>query len=74
MIPIDLYLRVREKEGRLYSDQIVARLPDIPADHPLVDEWRARAEFRKSARTLYCAASSTASHPRIRLRKRMVIS
>ena len=44
MIPIDLYLRVREKEGRLYSDQTVARLPDIPADHPLVDEWRARAE------------------------------
>jgi len=44
MIPIDLYLRVREKEGRLYSDQIVARLPDIPADHPLADEWRARAE------------------------------
>ena len=44
MIPLDLYLHVREKEGRLYSDRIVARLPDIPADHPLVDEWRARAQ------------------------------
>jgi SAM-dependent methyltransferase len=44
MIPLDLYLHARKKEGRLYSDRIVARLPDIPADHPLVDEWRARAK------------------------------
>jgi len=44
MIPIDLYLRVREKEGRLYSDQIAARLPDISPHHPLADEWRARTE------------------------------
>ncbi len=39
----DLYLRVREKEGRLYSDDVVARLPWIPDDHPLVDEWRTRS-------------------------------
>ncbi len=39
----DLYLRVREKEGRLYSDEMVARLPDVPADHPLRAEWQARA-------------------------------
>jgi ubiquinone/menaquinone biosynthesis C-methylase UbiE len=40
---VDLYLRVREKEGRLYSDGIVARLPSIPEDHPLANEWRARS-------------------------------
>lgn len=40
---VDLYLRVREKEGRLYSDDIVARLPLISKDHPLADEWRARS-------------------------------
>jgi len=39
----DLYLRVREKEGRLYSDDIVARLPVMPNGHPLADEWRARS-------------------------------
>lgn len=39
----DLYLRVREREGRLYSDEVAARLPDIPRGHPLRDEWRARA-------------------------------
>ena len=39
----ELYLRVREKEGRLYTDDVVARLPFIHADHPLADEWRARA-------------------------------
>ncbi len=39
----DIYLRVREKEGRLYSDDVVGRLPDLPRAHPLRAEWRARA-------------------------------
>ena len=39
---IDLYLRVREKEGRLYSDDIVAQLPLMPNGDSLADEWRAR--------------------------------
>ena len=39
----ELYLRVREKEGRLYSDGVVAQLPFIPGDHPLAGEWRARS-------------------------------
>ena len=38
-----LYLRVREKEGRLYSDEFVKRLPAVPANHPLRSEWNARA-------------------------------
>jgi ubiquinone/menaquinone biosynthesis C-methylase UbiE len=37
------YLRVREKEGRLYPDDIVRQLPAIAADHPLHREWQARA-------------------------------
>ena len=40
---IDLYLRIREKEGRLYSDDIVARLPLMPNGGALADEWRARS-------------------------------
>lgn len=43
MNPVDLYLSVREKEGRLFPDELAARLPDLPAKHPLADEWRARA-------------------------------
>jgi ubiquinone/menaquinone biosynthesis C-methylase UbiE len=39
----DLYLRVREKEGRLYSDEIVKQLPFVPSGHLLMDEWRARS-------------------------------
>ena len=39
----DLYLAVREREGRLYSDEIVARLPFMPNGHPLAAEWRARS-------------------------------
>lgn len=42
-LPDDLYLRVRKKEGRLYSDDIVIRLPEVPVGHPLRDEWIARA-------------------------------
>ena len=38
----DLYLRVREQEGRLYTDEIVARLPEVPADDPLKQEWDVR--------------------------------
>jgi SAM-dependent methyltransferase len=38
-----LYMRVREKEGRLYPDEIAARLPYVPSDHPLRDEWSVRA-------------------------------
>ena len=40
----ELYLRLREKEGRLYSDDIVASLPRIPAGHPFAAEWRVRAK------------------------------
>jgi SAM-dependent methyltransferase len=39
---MDLYLQVREKEGRLYSDEMATRLPDVAPDHPLGMEWRAR--------------------------------
>lgn len=39
----ELYLRLREKEGRLYSDDVVARLPLMPDGHRFADEWRARA-------------------------------
>lgn len=39
----DLYLRVREKEGRLYSDEVVAHFPIASQTHPLWAEWRARA-------------------------------
>jgi ubiquinone/menaquinone biosynthesis C-methylase UbiE len=40
---IDMYLRVREREGRLYPDDVVRQLPTIPPDHPLFAEWQARA-------------------------------
>jgi SAM-dependent methyltransferase len=39
----DLYLRVREKEGRVYTDNIVRDLPIVPDGYPLADEWKARS-------------------------------
>ncbi len=39
-----LYLRARELEGRLYPDEIVARLPWMSASDPLASEWRIRAD------------------------------
>jgi SAM-dependent methyltransferase len=41
---IDFYLQAREKEGRLYSDDLIAQLPSVPTSHPLYTEWRARTE------------------------------
>ncbi len=38
------YLRARGLEGRLYPDELVARLPAVSDGHPLAGEWRARAE------------------------------
>ncbi|HVF24735.1 MAG TPA: class I SAM-dependent methyltransferase [Anaerolineales bacterium] len=51
----ELYLRLREREGRLYSDDIVVSLPLIPAGHRFAAEWHARA--RSAARlTRYLSA------------------
>jgi SAM-dependent methyltransferase len=58
---VDLYLRLREKEGRFYPDELVANLPAIQAGHPLADEWRIRA--RSAARlTRYLARQSKPLH------------
>lgn len=38
----DLYLKVREKEGRLYPDDIVSVLPVVPITHSLFKEWQIR--------------------------------
>ncbi len=42
------YLKLRKKEGRIYSDEIVRLLPDIGKKHPYYSEWKIRAEsFRQ---------------------------
>lgn len=38
----EMYVAVRNKEGRLYSDKQVARLPDIDAGHKHYKEWKIR--------------------------------
>ena len=40
----DVYIRTREREGRLLSDETVALLPHIPDANPLAHEWRLRAD------------------------------
>ena len=37
-----MYIAVRDKEGRLYTDAQVAHLPDIDADHRYYKEWKTR--------------------------------
>ncbi|MDJ0840269.1 MAG: methyltransferase domain-containing protein [Acidobacteriota bacterium] len=39
----ELYMRVRELEGRVHPDDLVRRLPDVPKTHPHFGEWRMRA-------------------------------
>ncbi len=36
------YLAAREKEGRLYPDEIVRQLPYLPSRHPQAREWKLR--------------------------------
>jgi ubiquinone/menaquinone biosynthesis C-methylase UbiE len=38
------YLLLRQKEGRLYSDEQVKQLPFISTTHPLWKEWKIRKE------------------------------
>jgi len=37
-----LYLLLREKENRLYSEDLIRNLPEIPIHHPLQSEWVVR--------------------------------
>lgn len=38
----ELYLEVREKESRVYSDELVRQLPDVPKGHIHFKEWQKR--------------------------------
>lgn len=42
------YLDARKKEGRIYSNEILAKLPFIHREHPLINEWRIRQASMKS--------------------------
>ena len=37
------YLAIRKKEGRLYSDSQLSKLPNVLPDNPLAEEWSMRA-------------------------------
>ncbi len=39
-----LYLQLREKEGRIYTDEEVAALPEIAENHPHYNEWQMRKQ------------------------------
>lgn len=36
------YINLRRKENRIYPDEVLVKLPEISADHPLRAEWRIR--------------------------------
>jgi len=38
----DAYLKVRDLEGRVYSDELVSRLPYMPKNHEQQTEWKLR--------------------------------
>ena len=42
-----LYLRLREKEKRIYSNEEVVGLPEITEAHPHYDEWQMRKQSAK---------------------------
>lgn len=40
----NLYLKVREREGRIYPDSIVKGLPNVEGNHPQFQEWQIRSK------------------------------
>ena len=40
----EMYIAVRDKEGRLYNDKQVTRLPDIDKGHKYYKEWKKRKQ------------------------------
>ncbi|MBK8502385.1 MAG: class I SAM-dependent methyltransferase [Saprospiraceae bacterium] len=55
-----VYLATRSRENRLYSDDIVRQLPNIPNDHPHFNEWRLRVQPMK--RVLQELSSGSCKH------------
>ncbi len=53
-----IYLNVRKKEGRIYSDEELKSLPELPSNHPWHNEWKVR---QKSAQALLKYFSSLQS-------------
>ena len=39
-----MYISLREKEGRVYPDELVSHLPDVPTTHQHSQEWKIRAK------------------------------
>lgn len=58
------YLSLREREGRLYTDNIVRELPDVPSDHSLKKEW-ARRKFSAHRLISYLEKRSKERYPAI---------
>lgn len=40
----ELYVKVRDAEGRIIADEVVRRLPAVNTDHPYYSEWKIRSE------------------------------
>jgi len=49
MVPENTYIKIREIEGRIYGDAVVAGLPEISSSHPHYKEWFIR---KRSAQKL----------------------
>lgn len=45
------YLDVRSREGRLYSDDVLPKLPEIEKTHPLYHEWQMRGKSCRRFKT-----------------------
>jgi ubiquinone/menaquinone biosynthesis C-methylase UbiE len=57
-----LYLLLRKKENRVYGDDIVKTLPEVPPTHPLTNEW----QFRKfSSQNLLRYLTTKKDNPKI---------
>lgn len=40
----DAYIALRGKEGRIYADDVLEKLPEVTSGHPLFQEWQIRKQ------------------------------
>ena len=56
-----LYIRLRTKEGRIYTDEEIAGLPEIDRSHPYFHEWQIRKQSMNKL-LAYIMERESASH------------
>ena len=69
-----IYIRLREREGRIYTHEELKNLPEIADTHSHFSEWQLRKESSEKLITHLTKKKQATRHPGNRVWKRMAIT